>query len=88
MDLFDLNNKLKVARDRGFILIHINKLTIRNYSHQRQMNRHYYLKHQIPMMHRQFSKKLSQNKQYVDYFCRNSNNLFHFACQKRINQLN
>ena len=29
MDLYELNKKLKVARERGFILIHINKLTIK-----------------------------------------------------------
>ena len=33
MDLYDLNNKLKVARERGFIFIHINKPTKKIYSH-------------------------------------------------------
>ena len=35
MDLCDLNNKLKVAQENGFKLIHINTLTIKIYSHQR-----------------------------------------------------
>ena len=38
-------------------------------------------------MHRQF-KKTSQNKQYVEYLGNDLNNIFQFACQKWINQLN
>ena len=34
MDFYDLNNKLKVARERGFIFLHINKLIIKIFSHQ------------------------------------------------------
>ena len=45
MDLYDLNNKLKVARENGFIFLHMNKLTIKIYSHQRYIKIHYYLKH-------------------------------------------
>ena len=33
MDLYDLNNKLKVAREKGFIFIHINKINIRKFIH-------------------------------------------------------
>ena len=56
MNLYDLNNKLKVARENGFSIIHINKLTIKIYSCQRYINLHYYLKHRIPIIHGQFSK--------------------------------
>ena len=63
MDLYDLNNKLKIARERGFIFIHINKLTIKSYSHLRQVNIKFYLKHRIPIVHRELFKTISQNKE-------------------------
>ena len=56
MNLFELIKKLKLARQRGFILNQINKLTIKIFSHQRYINVSYYLKHGIPIMHRQFLK--------------------------------
>ena len=65
MNLFELNEKLTLARQRGFRFLHINKLTIKIYSHQRYINIIYYLKHRIPIMHRQFFKTLSQNRDYV-----------------------
>ena len=87
MDLYDLNKKLKVARENGFVFLHINKLTIKIYSHLRYKIINYYLKFQIPMCQRQFFKVISQIRDYVDYFCNDSNNTFHFASQKWINQL-
>ena len=88
MDLYHLNNKLKSARERGFIFIHINKLTLKIYSLQRYINISYYLKSRIPLCHRQFFRVISQSRDYVEYFCRGSNNPFLFACQKWINQMN
>ena len=81
MNLFELNKKLTVARQRGFRFLHIKKLTIRIYSHQRYINISYYLKHRIPIMCRQFFKILSQNRDYVQTNCNDRNNPFHFACQ-------
>ena len=54
LGLYDLNKKLTIARQRGFILNQINRLTIKIYSHQRYIIISYYLKHRIPIMHRQF----------------------------------
>ena len=51
LGLYELNIKLNIARQRGFILNQINKLTIKIYSHQRYINISYYLKHRIPIMH-------------------------------------
>ena len=62
----------------------INKITIKFYSHLRYINRSYYLKSQIPTCHRQFFRVISQNRKYVDNFCKDRNNPFHFACQKWI----
>ena len=81
LSLYELNTKLTIARQRGFILNQINKLTIKIYSHQRYINISYYLKHRIPIMHRQFLKILSRNCDYVQTHCNDRNNPSHFACQ-------
>ena len=39
------------------------------------------------MSHRQFFKVISQNRDYVEHFRNDMENLFHFACQKWFNQL-
>ena len=84
LDLYELNKNLTIARQRAFIMNQINKLTIKKYSHQRYINVCYYLKHRIPIMHRQFFKILSRNRDYVETHCNDRNNPFHFACQKWI----
>ena len=81
MNLFELNKKLALIRQRGFRFLHIKKLTIKTYSHQRYINISYYLKHRIPIMHRQFFKILSQNRDYIQTHCNDRNSPFHFACQ-------
>ena len=81
MNLFELNKKLTLARQRGFRFLQINKLTIKIYSHQRYINISYYLKHRIPIIHRQFFKILSQNRDFEQTHCDDRNNPFHFACQ-------
>ena len=87
MNLFELSKKLTLARQRGFRFLQINKLTIKTYSHQRYINISYYLKHRIRIMHRQFFKILSQNRDYVQTHCIDRNNPFHFACQTWIKNL-
>ena len=87
MNLYDLNRKLKIARQNGFIFNQINKLIIKIYSHLRYMNKIYYLKFQIPMCHRQFFRKIPQSREYINNFCNDMENLFHFACKKWFNQL-
>ena len=82
MNLYDLNEKLKVARKNDFIFIQKNKLTIKFYSRLQYINIGYYLKFQIPMCHRQFFKVSSQNRERVESFCNDIENPFHFACQK------
>ena len=81
MNLFELNEKLTLARQRRFRFLHINKLTIKIYSLQRHINISYCLKHRIPKMHRQFFEKLSQNRDYVQTHCNDRINPFHFAFQ-------
>ena len=42
----------------------------------------------MPMCHRQFFRVISQNRDYMENFCNDMENPFHFACQKWLNQLN
>ena len=84
MNLWELNKKLKLARQRGFRFLHINELTIKIYSHQRYINIRCYLKHRIAMCQRLYFRRISENKEYVENFCNDRNNPFHFACQKWI----
>ena len=82
MDLYKLIKKLKIARQRVFIFNQINKQTRKTYSLERYINIHFKLKLQIPIMHRQFLKIISQNKEYIKQFCNYMENPFHFACRK------
>ena len=36
------------------------------------------------MCHRQFFRKILQNRDYVEKFCNDTENAFHFACQSWI----
>ena len=67
---------------RGFIFNQINKLTIKINSSLSNIKISYYLKFRIPIMHRQFSRTILHNPEYVENFCNDLNNLFHFACRK------
>ena len=88
MNLYELNKKLTVARQNGFVFNQINNLSLKFYSHLRYINIIYYLKSRIPMCHRQFFRVISQNSDYVENFCNEMENHFHFACQRWINELN
>ena len=44
------------------------------------MKIHYYLKLRIPIMHRHFLKKFSQNLEYVQTHCNDRRKPFHFEC--------
>ena len=81
MSLYELK-KLTVARKRGFNFYQINKLTIKVCSNPSQRNIHYYLKLQVPILHRQFFKTLSQNPEFVQTYCNDRRNPFQFACRK------
>ena len=82
MASYELNKKLTVAPENAFIFIQIKKLTVKNYSNLSHINIHYYLKLRIPIMHRDFFRKISQNRDYFQTFCNDRRNLFHFACRQ------
>ena len=81
LGMYELNNKFTIARQRGFKFNQMNKLTIKIYSHLRYINISYYLNHRIPMGQRLYFRRISENKEYVENFCNDRNNSFHFACQ-------
>ena len=82
MGLYEINEKLKIARQRGFKFNQKTKLAIKSYSHHRYINISYYRKHRIPIMHRQNFEKISLNPDYVQTDCKDRNNPFHFACRR------
>ena len=83
-----LNNELKVFRQNGFEFDQINKLTIKFYSHLRYINVSFYLKFPIPMCHRQYFRKISQNRGYIINFYNNDREQpFNYAIRKWFNQL-
>ena len=80
LGMYELNNNLKNARERGFIFNQINKLTIKNYSNLSYISMHYHRLLGASPLHRQFFKKLAQNRDYIQTHCNDLNNRFHFAC--------
>ena len=60
----------------------MNKLTIKNYSNLSHIKIHYYLKRRLPIMHRKFLLKISQNRGYIQTHCNDRRNPFHFACRR------
>ena len=80
--LFELDKKLTIALGNGFKFNQIKKLTIKIYSNLSNINIRYYLKLCIPIKHRQFFRKLAQNKDYIQTFRNDRKNSFHFACRQ------
>ena len=80
MGMYELNKKLSIARGNGFIFNYINKLTIKILSNLSHINIHYHLRLGTPPLHRQFFRKISQNRDYIQTHCNLRRNSFHFAC--------
>ena len=82
MGVYELNKKLIKARGNNFIFNQINKLTIKIYSSLRNINIHYHLRLGASPLHRQFFIKISKNKEYIQTYCNDRRNPFHFACRQ------
>ena len=80
--MYELNKKIKVARQRVFIFNEKVKLTIKVFSILSSMNIRYYLKIRIPIKHRKFFGIFSQNPECVQTYSNNGNNAIHFALRK------
>ena len=85
MGLYELNKKLAIARGNGFIIIQIDKLSKKIYSNLSNITIYQNLKLRIPRCHRQFFRKLAQNRDFIQIFCNNRRNPFHFACYQWYN---
>ena len=68
MGLYELNKKITVAREGGFIFNQINELTKKIFSNLSHINIHYHLKLGLLPLHRQFFIKISQNTEYNQIF--------------------
>ena len=82
MGMFELNKKLAIAREHGFIFTQIKKLTIKIYSNLSHINIHYHLRLGASPLHRQFFKILLKNRDYIQTHCNDHRNPFHFACRQ------
>ena len=82
MGMFELNEKLAIARGNGFIFNQLNKLTIKIYSNLSHINIHYHLRLGAPPLHRQFFIKISKNRDYIQTQCINRRNSIDFACRQ------
>ena len=82
MSMYELNKKLTVARGNGFIFNQINKLTIKIYSNLSHINIHYRLRLGAPPLHRQFFIKISRNHDFIQTYCNDRRNPFHFALRQ------
>ena len=82
LGMYELNKKLYIARQKGFIFNHVNKLTIKIYSNLSNINIHYHLNLGASPLHRQFFIKLLKNRDYIQTHCNDLNNPFHYACHQ------
>ena len=81
MGLHELNKKLSLARQRGCIYNHINKLTIKIYSNLSNINIDYRLRlSKTSPLYYHFFRKLACNHKYIQTHCNELRNPFHFAC--------
>ena len=76
MGLYELSKKLTLARQRSCIFNRLNEIIIKTYSNLSNINICYYLKNRIPMGHTLFSRKLSQNPEYIQTHCNDRRNPF------------
>ena len=81
-EFYGLNKKIKNARRNNFKFNQINNFKIEIYSNLSYIDIHYHLKLGAPLLHRQFFKKLAQNRDYIRNHCNDFNNSFHFACRQ------
>ena len=82
MGMYELNQKLTLAKQRGFKFNHIIKLTIKIYSNLKYINIHYHLTLGASPLHRRFFMNLLKNPDYIQTHCNDINNPFHFSCRQ------
>ena len=79
--MYELNEKLSVARQRGCIYNHINKLTIKIYSNLSNINIDYRFRlSKTSPLYYHFFRKLACNHNYIQTHCNDLRNPFQIAC--------
>ena len=79
---YELNKKINKSLKRGFKFNHINKLTIKIYSNLSHINIHHRLMIGSPRLFYHFFRKIAHNPEYIQTFCNDHRNPFHFACRQ------
>ena len=80
--LYELNKKLTIPRQNGYIYNQIKNFKIKIYSNLSNINIHYDLRLGASPLHCKFFIKKSQNRDYIQAHCNNCRNPFHFACRQ------
>ena len=65
MASYELNKRLTLAREKGFIFNRINKFKIKIYSNLSHIIIQYHLRLGSPPLHRQFFIKISHNREFI-----------------------
>ena len=83
MGLYELNQKLSIARQRSYMYNNINKLTIKIYSNLSNIKIDYRLRlNKTSPLYYNFFRKLARNRNYIQTHCNDTNNRFQFACRQ------
>ena len=80
MGMYELNKKLSLARERSFEFNQINNFKIKIFYNLSNINIHYHLNLGTSPLHRQFFRKISKNRDYIQTHCNDLRNPFHIAC--------
>ena len=64
------------------ICYHLKSLLMKTQLMKTNKNVHFYLKLRIPIMHREFFRKISQNRDYTQTYCNDRRNPFPIACHQ------
>ena len=83
MGLYELNQKLSIARQKGIIFNQINNFIIEIYSNLSNLNIDYRLRlSKTSPLYYHFFRKLACNHDYIQTHCSDINNPFHLACRQ------
>ena len=88
MGLYELKQKLKLTRGKGYIVNRTNTFILKIYNNLSNINICVYLNDRIPMCHRHFFRNLSHNKENIQTLCNDRRNPFQFACRQRYFYIN
>ena len=83
LGMYELNKKLSIARQRGYIFNQINNFKIKIYSNISYMNIDYRLKlSKTSPLYYNFFRNLAHNYNYIQTHCNDIHNRFQFACRQ------